>query len=73
MNTINCTLPELSIAFTEWERRFREEPEKFLSDMEKAAKSPESYGDSAAPYLASILTEQRQAYAKPPFTGLRGT
>lgn len=52
------TEPELAAAFTEWERRYREEPEKFVSDSERLAKGAESYGAACAPYLLEILAEQ---------------
>ncbi len=58
--TVEATLPELAAAFTEWERRYREEPERFQSEATKLLReTPESYGEACAPYLAAILTEQR--------------
>lgn len=60
--TISATLPELAGAFTEWERRSREEPDRFRSEAEKLLHdTPETYGDACAPYLAAILAEQRSA------------
>lgn len=44
-------------AFTEWERRFREEPDRFLCESAKAAESAESYGEACAPYFLQILGE----------------
>lgn len=45
-------------AFTEWDRRFRENPEQFLSQAESLLKgTPETYGDAAAPYFLQILSE----------------
>lgn len=44
-------------AFTEWERRYREEPERFESESEKLAKSAESYGEACAPYFLKIISE----------------
>ena len=52
------TTETLSAAFTEWERRWREEPERFATEAEKLAISPETYGDHCAPYLLAILAEQ---------------
>lgn len=52
------TEPALAAAFTEWERRYREDPEKFVSDQERLAKGAESYGEACAPYLLEILAEQ---------------
>lgn len=52
---------QLADAFTEWERRYREEPERFMSEAAKLLKeTPETYGDACAPYLLSILAEQAE-------------
>lgn len=49
----------LAAAFTEWDRRFREEPERFQSEAVRLLKGdPESYGEACAPYLLAILAEQ---------------
>jgi hypothetical protein len=46
-------------AFTEWDRRYREDPERFQADAARLLKgTPETYGDTAAPYFAAILAEQ---------------
>lgn len=51
---------ELAAAFTEWDRRFREEPERFESESCRLLKgTPETYGDACAPYLLDILQQQR--------------
>ena len=50
------TETELAQAFTEWDRRYREEPERFQSEAVHLLKeTPETYGDACAPYLLSIL------------------
>lgn len=51
----------LAAAFTEWERRYREEPERFQSESARLAKGPETYGEACAPYLLAILAEQVEA------------
>lgn len=51
------TQAELAAAFTEWRRRFEEEPDRFYSEAEVAAAGAESYGEAAAPYLLAILAE----------------
>lgn len=51
------TEAELVAAFTEWERRYREEPEQFLSDFKRFTESAESYGESCGPYLLELLAE----------------
>ena len=54
----NATPEQLAAAFTEWERRYREEPERFQSEAEKLLKeTPETYGAAAAPYFLQILSE----------------
>lgn len=53
---ITVTETQLAEAFTEWDRRFREEPERFESEAVRLLKgTPESYGDEAAPYLIALL------------------
>lgn len=48
---------KLAAAFTEWERRYREDPEGFQSDQERLAEGAESYGELAAAYLLELLSE----------------
>ncbi len=55
------TLAELAAAFTEWERRYREEPDKFMSEASKLLnETPQSYGEACAPYFVEILAELRK-------------
>lgn len=44
-------------AFTEWERRFREEPDKFMSEQEHLAESANSIGELSAEYFIVLLSE----------------
>jgi hypothetical protein len=61
---VETSVVELSAAFTEWERRFREEPERFLSEATKLLReTPETYGDACAPYLVWILGQLAAAAA----------
>jgi hypothetical protein len=61
-DTTEVTQSTLAAAFTEWERRYREEPERFMSEAAKLLKeTPETYGDACAPYLLAILAEQADA------------
>ncbi len=54
------TQTELAAAFTEWDRRYREEPERFQAEAVRLLKeTPETYGEACAPYLLAILKEQR--------------
>lgn len=55
--TVNET--ELAAAFTEWDRRYREEPERFEAEAVRLLKGDaETYGEECAPYLLAILAEQ---------------
>ena len=59
VTTVHASLDELAAAFTEWDRRYREEPERFVSEATRLLKeTPETYGEACAPYLAKILAEQ---------------
>ena len=52
------TRKQVEAAFTEWERRYRENPELFQSEGEKLLRdTPETYGAAAAPYFLKILSE----------------
>ncbi len=65
-STITATQREIATAFTEWDRRYREEPERFMSEAQHLLKTtPETYGDMAAPYLIQILNEQRSGNVTP--------
>ncbi len=59
---IIVTKNELADAFTEWDRRYREEPERFQSEVEHLLReTPHTYGQACAPYLIPILKEYRPA------------
>lgn len=54
-------LARFARAFTEWDRRYRENPEWFESEAVHLLKgTPETYGDAAAPYFLAILAEQAE-------------
>ena len=56
---IKVTQDQLADAFTEWDRRYRTEPERFQSEVQHLLKeTPHTYGQACAPYLISILKEQ---------------
>ena len=45
-------------AFTEWDRRYREEPERFMSEARHLLKeTPQTYGEACTPYFLAILQE----------------
>jgi hypothetical protein len=51
-----ATVAELAAAFTEWDRRYREEPERFESEARRLLHgTPETYGAKCAPYLIALL------------------
>lgn len=55
---VTATPEEINQAFTEWDRRYRENPEEFTSEAVHLLKeTPETYGDSATPYFIKILKE----------------
>lgn len=50
------TAPQLEAALTEWDRRWREEPEKFMNDSQHLSElTAQTYGTVACRYLLSIL------------------
>ena len=53
-------LQRFEAAFTEWDRRYREDPEAFMNAAARLLKgTPETYGEAAAPYFVSILDEMK--------------
>lgn len=55
---ITITEQQLAAAFTEWDRRYREEPERFMNEAQHLLKeTAETYGQACAPYLIKILSE----------------
>lgn len=48
---------QLAQAFETWERRYRADPDRFMSDVERLAQGPVSYGDACALYLTELLSE----------------
>jgi hypothetical protein len=53
-------------AFTEWERQYREEPERFMAESERLlTHTPETYGEACAPYFRELLREAGEASSDP--------
>ncbi len=53
---MTVTEETLAAAFTEWDRRYREEPERFECEAERLLRgTPETYGEACAPYLIALL------------------
>lgn len=58
MLKITSTEEGFAKAFTEWERRYRENPERFMSEAAKLLKgTPKDYGEACAPYFIKLLGE----------------
>lgn len=52
------TESEIARTFTEWDRRYRENPEQFWSEAQHLLKSnPKDYGEACAPYFLKIHRE----------------
>lgn len=48
----------LAKLFTEWDRRYREQPDQFWTEVEHLLRhTPESYGEAAAAYFLKLKTE----------------
>jgi len=59
---VPATLGEIRGVFAEWDRRWREEPETFMNEVEHLLRSnPESYGENCAPYFKVLLNQLREA------------
>jgi hypothetical protein len=51
-------LKRIEQAFTEWDRRYRNDPEKFMSEVEHLLQNtPDSYGKACAAYFMLLLEE----------------
>jgi len=54
------TLEEFAMAFTEWDRRYRDDPEAFEAEAVRLLKgTPATYGEACAPYFMKLLEEVR--------------
>jgi hypothetical protein len=49
---------QLVAAFAAWEQNYRDNPDQYLSDMERLALTSGSYGERAAAYLIELLRER---------------
>jgi hypothetical protein len=50
---ISATKEEIAAAFTEWERRYQDDPESFAPENG----TPQDYGQVCAPFFIQILAE----------------
>jgi len=54
---LTITHAQLITAFTEWDRRYREEPDRFMSEAQHLLKeTPESYGELCGVYMFALLS-----------------
>lgn len=52
------SLELLARVFEEWDRRYRDDPSSFFTDVEHLlGNTPESYGEAAAIYFSALLEE----------------
>jgi hypothetical protein len=56
----------LAAAFTEWDRRYREDPAAFADDYQASSTAAE-YGERAADYLLRVLRSQGGVATAPPW------
>ncbi|MEY2500600.1 MAG: hypothetical protein QOI07_934 [Verrucomicrobiota bacterium] len=62
VKNIEATAEEIAATFTEWDRRFREDPERFMNEAVRLLKqTPADYGEACAPCFCKILAELRRA------------
>lgn len=69
---MEITVNELAKAFSEWDRRYREDPEAFYSEASHLLlEDAETYGEEVAPYFVKILEDLKSdASAKAEFVGV---
>lgn len=61
----DTTTARVAIIFSEWQRRYRDEPDAFMADWEMAAEGIEEYGEGAARYFLKLGAELDAAGALP--------
>lgn len=58
--SIETNTEEMERVFTEWDRRYREDPDSFMNDVEHLlGHTPETYGEACAAYFAALTLEMR--------------
>lgn len=58
MAGFTVTHSQVERAFTEWDRRYREEPDTFDNEVEHLLRNtPETYGARAAVYFTKVLAD----------------
>ena len=55
---ITVSVANIQKAFTEWDRRYREDPEAFMNEAARLLQSDaETYGEEATPYFLKVLSD----------------
>lgn len=55
---VNDMMGPFEIAFEEWDRRYREDPESFINEATHILKyTPRTYGEACAAYFVGLLDE----------------
>lgn len=58
MTAVNTTVELIQKALTEWDRRYREDPEAFMNEAARLLQSDAAtYGEEATPYFLSVLAD----------------
>ncbi|HUX01401.1 MAG TPA: hypothetical protein VMY35_10530 [Phycisphaerae bacterium] len=53
-----ASVRDVAAAFEEWDRRYRDEPERFQSEAEHLLRdTPRTYGERVALYFLKVLAE----------------
>lgn len=54
--TISVTANQIRRAFTEWDKRYRENPEQFMNEAYRLLyEDEEDYGNAVTPYFIDLL------------------
>lgn len=54
---VSVNVETITKAFTEWDRRYREDPKGFETDFERLLRgqTPDNYGEEVTPYFLELL------------------
>ena len=59
-NAVLATRARYAAAFTEWERRYRSNPDWFVKEAERSGIAVDDYGGMCAVYFSALLAEARK-------------
>ncbi len=64
---VSASIGQFEEAFAEWDKRWREHPEEFVSIVEHLLRgTPATYGASCSVYFAALLEELAAGWIEPP-------